>query len=230
MTTLIGILEGIGAFVTATAARFGVVAIVGAAVLVPAVGLALLWRVVTRSRRLDRAGDVSYQRSAFYAPNHTWLATRLPGELAVGIDDIARRILPSATSVDLPSPGTRFHRGDPIAVVHAGRHVVRIGAPVDGEVVRANDGVRRDPELVLREPYGRGWLFSIAPDDADYMRLPQGAEAAHWLRSERLRLSRFVEDELGLAAADGGDLGDPRPGLLGEDGWRKVVFSFLHAA
>ena len=230
MATLIGILEGIGALVTAAAARLGVALVVGAVIVLPAVAIALVWRLATRSRRLERAGDVSYERSAFYAPNHTWLAVRTPGELAVGLDDIARRILPSATAVDLPSPGRRFHRGDPVAVVHAGRHVVRIGAPVDGEVVRANEAVRRDPALVRRDPYGRGWLFSIVPADAGYAALPRGAEAERWLRCERLRLSRFVEDELGLAAADGGDLGDPRPALLGEAGWRKVVFSFLHAA
>jgi hypothetical protein len=39
-----------------------------------------------------------------------------------------------------------------------------------------------------------------------------------------------VEDELGLAAADGGELVAPAPALLGEHGWRRVVASFLDAA
>ncbi len=49
-------------------------------------------------------------------------------------------------------------------------------------------------------------------------------------RAERRRLSSFVEEELGLAAADGGELVAPGPALLGEEGWRKLVASFLHAA
>ncbi len=231
MQTILSILEAAGTFVVALATRFGVFLATGLLLALPALAAALAWRSLARRRaHLARTDGLSWRRGAYYAPNHTWLAARGPGELSVGLDDLARRILPSATAVELPRPGLTCHRGDPIAVVRAGRHVVHIGAPVDGRVVHVNRRVRRDPELVRREPYGAGWLFTLAPDDAAYMRYPHGGEAETWLRSERMRLSRFVEGELGLAAADGGEVPAPGPATLGEEGWKRVVHAFLHAA
>ncbi len=232
MTTLMEIFEAVGSFIVGLAGRFGLAIAFGLVLVVPAAILGTaLWAVRTRRERAVRAdGGLAWRRGTYHAPNHTWLTPRRKGELAVGIDDLARRILPSVTSVELPAPGMVVHRGDPIAVIRSGRRVVRIGAPVDGTIRRVNRKVRRDPALVKAEPYGAGWLFALAPADAGYMRLPRDAEAEGWLRAEEARLARFVEDELGYAAADGGALLAPLPAALGEDGWKKVVFAFLHAA
>ncbi len=137
---------------------------------------------------------------------------------------------PGVYAVELPAPGMEVHRGDPIAVVRAGKRAVRIGAPVDGRIVAVNRRARRDPGLVKEDPYGRGWLFVIAPSDDGWRSFPGGVSAAAWLGAERRRLMLVVEEQLGLAAADGGELVEPAPALLGEDGWRRVVASFLHAA
>jgi hypothetical protein len=122
------------------------------------------------------------------------------------------------------------HRGDPIAVIHAGKRAIRIVAPADGVIEKVNRKLRRNPSLVKEEPYRGGWLFRIAPDDEGWKALPTGLRADTFLLSERRRLARFVEEELGLAAADGGELVAPAPALLGEEGWRRVVAAFLHAA
>ncbi len=232
MTSFIEALEALGSFLVGLAGR-GALFLVGAlALALPALAIALVWRAVEarRARALAEAGGTRYRRGAYYAPNHTWLAPRSRGELEVGLDDLAQRLLPSATAVDLPRPGMQVHRGDPIAVVHAGGRAVRVCAPVDGTVLRVNPKVRRDPGLVKSEPYGRGWLFSVAPADSGYLKLPQDREADGWLRAERVRLAHLVEQELGVAAADGGELLAPAPSLLGEEGWRRVVQSFMHAA
>jgi glycine cleavage system H lipoate-binding protein len=150
--------------------------------------------------------------------------------MAVGVDEIAARILPSATALELPTPGMDVHRGDPIAVVRAGRRAIRIGAPVDGTIVAVNGRARRDPAVVKDDPYGAGWLFTIAPRDEAWRALPVGEQARAWLAGERRRLALLVEEELGIAAADGGELVEPAPALLGEVAWKRVVQSFLHAA
>lgn len=233
MTTLMEILGAIGTFILGTFGRFGLVFLFGIALLIPATAVALVIQAVKarRAREVWRdPGELAWRRGAYHAPNHTWLAPRRDGEVTVGLDDLANRILPSVTAVELPREGMAVHRGDPIAVLSAGRRMVRIGAPVDGTVLKVNRAVRNDPGRVHREPYGSGWLFTMAPADASYRAFPQDRQAGSWLRSERLRLNHFVEAELGLAAADGGTLVDPLPTALGEEGWKKVVFAFLHAA
>jgi glycine cleavage system H lipoate-binding protein len=224
------ILQVIGAFAIGFAGRT-LLFVAGAALLtIPAVILALGLNAVRarRERSLAHVGNLVYREGAYYAPNHTWLAPRATGDFDVGIDDIARKIIPGSSSVELPRPGSRFHKGDPIAIVRAGGREVMISAPLDGEVTRVNAAVRSDPALVRDEAYGRGWLFSFAPSDAGYLRFPSGYEAAGWLAREKARLATFIEAELGIAAADGGELTTPVPAALGEEGWRKVVASFLH--
>lgn len=232
VTTFMEILEAVGAFLVGLVGRLGVSFAFGLVLLVPAVIIGIGIHLVRRNRdhAVARVDGIGWRHGAWHAPNHTWLALRGPGELEVGVDDLAQRILPSVTAVELPRPGLEVHRGDPIAVLRAGSRTVRLGAPVDGTVLRVNRRVRRDPGLVKREPYGGGWLFSVEPANGGYLDLPRDAAAEGWMKAERTRLERFVEDELGLAAADGGTLLVPAPAALGEDGWRKLVFAFLHAA
>jgi glycine cleavage system H lipoate-binding protein len=224
--TFLNVLEAIGAFVAGLAGRFGLALLAGIVLVVPALLLALAWRAVARRRDVEKA-----PAEARFSPGHTWLSPRgSGGTVAVGIDEIAGRILPSATALELPARGMEVHRGDPIAVIRAGKRAIRIGAPVDGTIVAVNRSARRDPALVKSDPYGRGWLFLLAPANDAWRKLPAGPTGEVWLETERRRLARFIDEELGLAAADGGELVAPAPALLGEEGWRRLVAAFLHAA
>lgn len=223
MTTFIEILEAIGSFVLGAAGRIGLFLAAGLALALPALLAALAWRALRRVPRTALAPD------GRLAPNHTWLAPR-KGGVAIGLDEVAERILPSATSVELPRPGMVIHRGDPVVVIRAGKRAVRVGSPVNGTVSAVNRRLGRSPGLVKEEPYGRGWLFAVTPADERWKELPGGLRGDAWLLAEKRRLSHFLEDELGVAAADGGELLAPAPALLGEKGWERLVTEFLSAA
>lgn len=223
MTTM-QILEALGSFVAGLVGRFGLFLVAAFALALPAVVLALVWTALDRSRTRSELSLL-----ARVAPNHTWLERTRRGALRVGVDEIAQRILPSATAVELPARGMVVHRNDPIVVIRAGRRVVRVGSPVDGTIVAVNPRVRRNPALVKDAPYGSGWLFDIRPADSHWRSLPVGVSADTFILSERQRLQHFVEQELGLQAADGGELLGPAPALLGEEGWNRVVSAFLAA-
>jgi glycine cleavage system H lipoate-binding protein len=224
MTTFIEILEAIGSFVLGAAGRIGIFLVAGLALAAPALLAALAWRALRAAPRTRLGAD------ARIAPNHTWLAPWRRGALAVGLDEVAERILPSATSVELPRPGMVIHKGDPVVVIRAGKRTVRVGSPVDGTVAAVNRRLRRSPALVKEEPYGRGWLFAIEPANERWKDLPGGLRADTWLLGEKRRLASFLEDELGVAAADGGELLAPAPALLGEEGWDRLVAEFLSRA
>ncbi len=149
--------------------------------------------------------------------------------MELGIDDLAQRLLPSVTAVELARPGAEVARGETVAVLHGGGRAVRIPAPVAGTIAGVNAAVVRDPALVKREGYGRGWLVAIAPADPSYALLPHGEQAEGWLRREAARWSRFFEERLGFAAADGGELVSPAPWLVGEEGWKALTAAFLES-
>ena len=230
VATIIEYLETLAAFVVGLFGRAGLFLIGALLIAIPVVLLAIALGQVSRlrSRHEVRSGRFSWRRGAFHAPNHTWIASRAPAELMLGIDDLARELIPSVTSVELPRPGVLLRRGEPIAVLHAGRRSLRVEAPVSGMVVRPNARVAGDPALVKRDPYGDGWLLSFTPADTTYMRFPAESEAAGWLQREAARLEHFMEHELGLATTDGGALLASPMSSLGEEGWERLSRAFLH--
>jgi len=229
MATFIDLLTGTGAVLGGMVGR-ALVFFVGAALLLaPAVVIGWIWYRVRRARSpvVERPGGYAWRRDAFHAPNHTWLALRGPAELAVGIDALAQELLPSVTAVELPRPGTFVRRGEPVAILHAGGRSVPVAAPVNGMIVRRNAQVEREPGVVKREPYGAGWLFSLTPSDTSYTALPAANDAAAWFDREQARLGHFLEEQLGLAAADGGELVAPPLTLLTSEGWDRLVKAFM---
>jgi glycine cleavage system H lipoate-binding protein len=231
MTAIIEILQTVGVFLGGLLARFGVFLAMAAVVALPAVALALAARAVQarrdRALGLRRVAGVLFRPDLSYAPGHTWLHRRKGGALELGLDDLAQRLLPSVTAVELPRPGTAIERGQTLATLHGGGRAVPIPAPISGTVAGVNAAVLRDPALVKRDGYGKGWLLAIAPADAAWEALPRAQEAESFLRKEAARWSRFFEERLGFAAADGGELVAPAPWMVGEEGWKALTAEFL---
>jgi glycine cleavage system H lipoate-binding protein len=148
----------------------------------------------------------------------------------VGVDDLAQRILPWAVGVRLPQPGTHVRAGATAAVISCGDREARIASPIDGTVTAVNGAVARDPALVKRESYGRGWLFAVEPNDAGWQALPTGESARAWLRGEEQRLERRIELQLGVAAADGGEWVAPPHTFLSREEWDAIARSILSHA
>lgn len=231
MNALMSIIESIGIFLAGLAVRFGLlVAVLLVLTVVFLVGLGIV-RLVMSLRRmvlgLGTANGLSWKRSGYYAPGHTWVESRRTQGIRVGFDDLAQRVLEHVTAITLPVPGTKLKEGQPLTQLACGdRHAV-IPSPVTGTVIAINDAVVRDPVLIHRDPYRRGWLLSIEPGNTAYARLPWGEGARQWLREESLRLSRFMEEQLQLHAADGGELVAPGASFLDAKQWNEMVQSFL---
>ncbi len=164
-----------------------------------------------------------------YAPGHTWLEPRRLRQVRVGLDDIGQRILPGAIAISLPRIGTKLTKGHSAAVIASGHREASIPSPIDGTVTSVNRAVGRRPGLLNRAPYGRGWLFSVMTTDPTWAKLPTGGTARDWFRTEERRLAHFMEAELGMAAADGGEVVIPGPAALPREKWDRLVKEFLGA-
>ncbi|WP_350349477.1 glycine cleavage system protein GcvH [Agromyces sp. G08B096] len=96
-----------------------------------------------------------------YTEEHEWV--RLDGDTAViGITDYAAEKLGDVVYVDLPAAGTAVSAGTVVGEIESTKSVGELFAPIDGEVVEANQAVIDSPELVNSDPFGEGWLLKIS--------------------------------------------------------------------
>jgi hypothetical protein len=81
--------------------------------------------------------------------------------------------------------------------------------------------------LLHADPYRRAWLVEVRAADSSHESLPSGRRARAWLAREDARLTDFLEHQLGIAAADGGELMVPPHRLLSPAQWDAVMRGFL---
>lgn len=135
----------------------------------------------------------AYPDDAYYLLEHdTWCRPRADGCMEVGVTAFGIHLSGDFYMCRPKPAGTVLAQGETVAVAELSKSVVSIKTPVSGRVTEANPLLVDRPELVHREPYGRGWLVSIAPGrwSEDLVRLAHGeslAEAA----AARMRSESF---------------------------------------
>jgi glycine cleavage system H protein len=101
-----------------------------------------------------------------YTQSDEWV--RIDADVAfIGITDYAQSELSDIVYVELPDSGTQLELGQNFGVVESVKAVGDLYAPLAGEVVRVNKALEETPELVNEDPYGRGWIIALAPEDLD---------------------------------------------------------------
>uniref|UniRef100_A0A7C6A899 Glycine cleavage system H protein n=1 Tax=candidate division WOR-3 bacterium TaxID=2052148 RepID=A0A7C6A899_UNCW3 len=99
-----------------------------------------------------------------YTKTHEWV--RIDGDIAtVGITDFAQEQLSDIVYVDLGSIGKKVKQGDAFGTIEAVKAVSDLYAPVSGEIISINDDLKTTPDLVNKEPYGKGWMVKIKISD-----------------------------------------------------------------
>jgi glycine cleavage system H protein len=103
---------------------------------------------------------MNFPENLKYTKNHEWvLVTGDTG--TVGITDYAQGELGDVVFVELPAVGKVLKQHDAFGTVEAVKAVSDIYAPVSGSVIEINKEIAGTPELVNKDPYGKGWLVKI---------------------------------------------------------------------
>ncbi|MFY9921221.1 MAG: glycine cleavage system protein H [Mycobacterium sp.] len=119
-----------------------------------------------------------------YDPNtHMWVQEITPGRVRVGFDALTADTYGALAQLAMAHAGTSVEQGDPFGSLEAAKFVGPLTAPVSGVIAAVNGAVLADPETVLRDPYGRGWLaeFTVVGPEPG---LVDGEEARTWFARE----------------------------------------------
>ncbi|MCI2414490.1 MAG: glycine cleavage system protein H [Candidatus Aramenus sp.] len=133
----------------------------------------------------------------YYIEGKNTVWAKLEGDLLiVGITDIAQTMAGKVVRVRIKKKGTKVEKGKPIATMESGKWAGPVPAPVSGEIVEANAEVEKNPILVNQDPYGKGWIVKMKPNNMeDVKQLYSGNAAVSKLKeliaSEKLSCKRL---------------------------------------
>jgi glycine cleavage system H protein len=100
-----------------------------------------------------------------YTEDHEWV--RVEGDNAtVGITDFAQGELGDVVFVEIETEGEELDKGETFGTVEAVKTVSDLFMPVGGEVAEVNESLADEPELVNKDPYGKGWMIKIKMSDS----------------------------------------------------------------
>lgn len=118
--------------------------------------------------------------STRYTEDHEWIT--VDGDIAtVGITTYAQEQLGDVVFVELPEVGRTVSKGDEAAVVESVKAASEVYAPLDGEIVEANDALADAPGKVNEDPEGSAWFVRIRLSDAGQLEglMDEAAYKAH---------------------------------------------------
>lgn len=165
----------------------------------------------------------------YYHLGHAWAKIESGGSIRVGLDDFSQKVLGKADGLELPLMGNQIEQGNVGWGIKRKDHSADVLSPVNGVITEVNPKVRENPELVSREPYGEGWLFTVSTPNIKraFKELLDDTSSLDWISGEVGTLESMIENVTGPLAADGGHLAEDVFGNIPELGWDNLTRTFL---
>jgi glycine cleavage system H lipoate-binding protein/TusA-related sulfurtransferase len=105
------------------------------------------------------ADDVLY-----HVDSNTWVS--IAGEVVtIGINTILAWAFGAFSSTSFKSVGTTIVGGESLGSIEGPRHFDVVRSPLSGILLETNEGLRGDPRLLNKDPYGRGWFAKLRPSN-----------------------------------------------------------------
>ena len=99
-----------------------------------------------------------------YTKDHEWI--RIEGDLAfVGITDFAQGELGDVVFVEIETVGETLEKEEVFGTIEAVKTVSDLFMPLSGEILELNPLLEETPDVVNKDPYGRGWMVKVKISD-----------------------------------------------------------------
>jgi glycine cleavage system H protein len=99
-----------------------------------------------------------------YTKDHEWL--RIEGNMGyVGITDFAQGELGDVVFMEIETLGETLKKGEVFGTIEAVKTVSDMYMPVGGEILEVNPALEATPDVVNKDPYGKGWMIKIKVSD-----------------------------------------------------------------
>ncbi|MEJ5272699.1 MAG: glycine cleavage system protein GcvH [Spirochaetota bacterium] len=98
-----------------------------------------------------------------YSKTHEWVRVE-DGIAYVGITDFAQHSLGDIVYVELPEVDTEVSKGDEISNIESVKAASPIFSPVSGTIIKVNEDLEDDAELINHKPYD-AFIYAVELSD-----------------------------------------------------------------
>lgn len=129
--------------------------------------------------------ELKFPDQLYYSPELMWIKNEPESKLRIGISDLGVKAVKQLLYIRIKSRvGNQINKGDMIGIVETSKMVWEIIAPVSGKVVAVNPKVSQgNPNNLVSDPYGEGWLIDIEKTDQTDSELKE----LHWGEESKTR-------------------------------------------
>ena len=112
--------------------------------------------------------------------NHIWIQEVADGNLKLGMTSVAVAMAGQLVAFTPKKVGRSVKAGKSCATIESGKWVGPAKSLAAGEIVEINEEMVETPNMANDDPYGRGWLVILKPEDWGSVKgaLTPGAEVA----------------------------------------------------
>ncbi|MBU3927567.1 MAG: glycine cleavage system protein GcvH [Bacteroidetes bacterium] len=107
-------------------------------------------------------------KNLLYTEDHEWI--RVEGKEAyIGITDFAQKELGDIVFVEVETLEETLDKAEAFGTIEAVKTVSDMFMPVGGTVLELNELLEDQPEIINKDPYGKGWIIKISLSDASQL-------------------------------------------------------------
>ena len=101
-----------------------------------------------------------------YTKDHEWV--RVEGDTGiVGVTDFAQGELGDIVFVEIETVGETLKKEEVFGSIEAVKTVSDMFMPVGGEILELNPELENSPDVVNKDPYGKGWMIKFRITNPD---------------------------------------------------------------
>jgi len=169
------------------------------------------------------------ERMSYYR-NHLWLKLERNGKYRIGIDDFSSRLLGTVDHLYLPGLGKKVDMGEFCWKAKHAYGDLEFASPMEGVVEEINHNLFNDPSLLTSDPYGKGWLMLIEPDNISKTNgnLFQNSDAKAWIAEESKFLNSSIHSSVTNTMHDGAIASRNIAANIKKEEWLVLAKNHLH--
>ena len=100
-----------------------------------------------------------------YSKEHEWVRSESDSVVVMGITEFAQDSLGDVVFVEMPDVDAELPQGEKMGEIESVKAVSDLYSPVSGKVIKRNESLIDNPELVNEGPFEQGWMLKLEIKD-----------------------------------------------------------------